>query len=157
MCSDLTHGERRESLGARMGVPPFQAARGLLTPAGTSKTLPGPLDPLFPPLYLSSEETTRRYVRKCRTSKTASYELFAGIAAKPYLRLPKSSLHPMLFTNPILLKHQQYVVSPLFIHIILFLRWAFFFSQLSSHDRSLLPAQLRKNPKQQCKPCNDKE
>lgn len=120
-----------------MGVPPFQAARGLLTPAGTSKTLPGPLDPLFPPLYLSSEETTRRYVRKCRTSKTASYELFAGIAAKPYLRLPKSSLHPMLFTNPILLKHQQYVVSPLFIHIILFLRWAFFFPHSFPHMTGL--------------------
>lgn len=39
---------------------------------GSSKTQPNPPDPPFPSLYLSSEETTRRYVRKCRASKTAS-------------------------------------------------------------------------------------
>lgn len=65
----FTHGERTESLRARVGVPPFEAVRGLLAPACSSKTQPNPPDPPFPSLYLSSEETTRRYVRKCRASK----------------------------------------------------------------------------------------
>ncbi|CAB1442482.1 unnamed protein product [Pleuronectes platessa] len=75
---------RTESLRARMGVAPFQAVQaGLLAPAGSSETLPNLPDLPFPSLYLSCEETSRRYVRKCRASNTASQELFVGIAAKP--------------------------------------------------------------------------
>lgn len=117
-----------------------------------------PPDPPFPSLYLSSEETTRRYVRKCRASKTASEELFVGIAAKPGLGLLTSSLQPMQFISPAL-KLQHYVVSQLLTHshFFGFAAWIFF-PHRSPHMTGLCCWHNCAKPKSHhCKRCKYKE
>lgn len=117
-----------------------------------------PSDPPFPSLYLSSEETTRRYVRKCRASKTASEKLFVGIAAKPGLGLLTSSLQPMQFISPAL-KLQHYVVSQLLTHAHFFgfAAWIFF-PHRSPHMTGLCCWHNCAKPKSHhCKRCKYKE
>lgn len=60
------HGE----LACTHGDPSLPGCPWPLRPDGQLQDKPS-RSPI-PPLYLSSEETVRRYVRKCRASKTAS-------------------------------------------------------------------------------------
>lgn len=142
----------RRVLRARMGVAPFQGCPWPPRPGGQlpDDSAKPPRSAPFPSLYLSCEETTGRYVRKCRASKTASQELFVyALLPNPARGCSRAQCSQCNLQIQTLLELQQYVVSQYSFMLCLFSCWVFvffvlFLSQLSSHDRSLLLAQLRK-------------
>lgn len=70
----FTHEERKDVLRTHLGIPPPSGCPRPHRPWRVAPKLQPnlPLIHHFPSLHLSSEETSRRYVRKCRASKTAS-------------------------------------------------------------------------------------
>lgn len=69
----LRTGSARTICEHTWGFLPSEAVPGLFPWRVAPKPQPNlPLIHHFPPLHLSSEETSRCYVRKCRASKTAS-------------------------------------------------------------------------------------
>lgn len=144
----FTHGERTAILRARMGIPPPQAVPGLLAPGGqlqdSAKPPRATISLSLPFLWRNNPALRQKVQGKqdsvwgairrhcCQTRPGAAHELTAANA------IYKSSFKTAALCGKSITHSCSF---------FWFCRSDFFPSPLSSHDRSLLLAELRKTKK----------